>query len=541
MRHLRLTVVGLGPGGIEHVTIGVLRRLGAGGRLFVRTRRHPAVVDLEAMGFAFESFDDLYETIPDYDALYDAIARRLVAAAQGGSAAAGDPSGPPRPAGEQPSAADREIVYAVPGHPAVAESSVVRLVELAGETGISIEVVPGLSWLDAAWVDLRLDPTGMRNLTVVDALDESTPFSPDRNYLISHVYHPLVAGTLKIRLMEAFPEDHPVVVFQAGGTGVPGQKRATVPLHELDRIPWLDHLTSAWVRAAGEPDATAYPLDPLVETMRALRAENGCPWDREQSHESLKPYLIEEAYEVWDAIDEGDPEKFCDELGDLLLQIVFHAQIADEAGAFDANDVVSAIVAKLVRRHPHVFGEVTVSGANEVVVNWEKIKRGEQGTKTRRSALDGVPRHLPALLTAQKIQGKAARTGFEWPTFSGAVDKLWEEAKELRGAIAEYRRATGEGEPGPPDETVASPDPAEAQSVATARAHLEEEIGDLLFAVVNLSRYLHVNAEVALRRTISKFGRRFRRMEELARAEGKPLGEFGFPELLDLWQAAKRR
>lgn len=573
----RLTLVGLGPGGIEHLTIGTLQRLGAGGRLFVRTRRHPAVADLEGMGFTFESMDDLYEAIPDYDTLYAKIAERLVAAALGQSEGAGAPH---RKAGEQPAAADREVVYAVPGHPSVAELSVCRAVELARRHDIPVEILPGLSWLDAAWAELGIDPTGRPDLTVVDALSDAADFQPGRSYLISHVYHPLVAGTLKVRLMEAFPDEHPVVVFQAGG--LRRGRRAEVPLHELDRLPWLDHLTSVYVAAisesaagptgaagtksgartagavgaAGAPDdlpatpgQAAFPLDPLVEVMRELRSETGCPWDREQTHSSLKPYVIEEAYEVWDAIDEGDPEKLCEELGDLLLQVVFHAQLARESGAFDMNDVVREIVEKLIRRHPHVFGEVTVSGSGEVVTNWEKIKRGEKGARGRRSALDGIPRHLPALLTAQKMQGKAARTGFEWPTFKAAVDKVWEEARELREAYRHYLEAAEQAPA--PDETRAQAGTGapvahdggkvRARAAAAAREQVEEEVGDLLFAVVNVSRFLHVNAEVALRRTVVKFARRFQRMEEAARQQGKKLADFDLDQLLSLWAETKGR
>ncbi|HHW14394.1 MAG TPA: nucleoside triphosphate pyrophosphohydrolase, partial [Firmicutes bacterium] len=213
---------------------------------------------------------------------------------------------------------------------------------------------------------------------------------------------------------------------------------------------------------------------------------------------------------------EQNPDKLCEELGDLLLQVVFHAQLASEAGVFDMNDVVRGIVEKLIRRHPHVFGEVSVSGAGEVVVNWEKIKRGEKGNAERRSALDGIPRHLPALLIAQKVQGKAARTGFEWPDLSAAVAKALEEAREVRRAYGSH------------------------QEGSAGRDKLEEEIGDLLFAVVNVARFLEVDAEAALRRAVAKFARRFRRMEERVRADGAQLGQFSLEQLLDLWEEAKR-
>jgi tetrapyrrole methylase family protein/MazG family protein len=534
----RLTVVGLGPGGLEHLTVGVLRRLGLAGRLFSRTQRHPAVIDLEAMGFNFETFDDLYESAPDYHTLYDAIAERLIAA----TGARGEAAIPlrTRPTGEMPSLMEREVLYAVPGHPSIAERSVARLLELSREAGVPCEVVPGLSWLDAAFTELSLDPTGRTDLTVVDALSDAA-FSPERSYLISHVFNALTAGTLKIRLMEAFPDDHPIVVFQ--GAGVPEARRAEVPLFELDRLPWLDHLCSVYVPACptGGSAAPAFPLDQLVGIMARLRGENGCPWDREQTHESLKPYVIEEAYEVWEAIDDGDEEKLCEELGDLLLQVVFHAQLAAERGAFDLNDVAEVISAKLIRRHPHVFGEVEVEGVSDVLRNWEAIKRGERGTQDRKSVLDGVPKHLPALLTAEKLQGKAARTGFAWPSLAGAVEKVWEEARELKAAYARYEAVAGAAAP-PADETAAEPEeesPA-ARAAAAARSQVEEELGDLLFAVVGVSRFLRVNAEVALRRTIVKFTRRFHRMEEAARAAGRSLSDYDLDGLLALWDQAKQ-
>jgi tetrapyrrole methylase family protein/MazG family protein len=279
--------------------------------------------------------------------------------------------------------------------------------------------------------------------------------------------------------------------------------------------------------------------------MVRLRGGEGCPWDREQTHQSLKPYVIEEAYEVWDAIDEDEPEKLCEELGDLLLQVVFHAQLAAETGAFTMNDVVESIVTKLIRRHPHVFADVKVRGVGDVLTNWEAIKQGEKGARGRSSALDGIPKHLPALLTAQKMQGKAARTGFEWPDQAAAVDKVWEEAREVRAAYARYRELSEAGGSGAPsDETKArgeapASEPA-ARELAAARAHLEEEVGDLLFAVVNVARFLHVNAEVALRRTVVKFARRFRRMEETAAAEGQSVKDLDLDRLLALWAQAKR-
>ena len=245
----------------------------------------------------------------------------------------------------------------------------------------------------------------------------------------------------------------------------------------------------------------------LVGVMRRLRGENGCPWDREQSHETLKPYLLEEAYEVLHAIDRKDDKELMEELGDLLLQIVFHAQLATEEGRFTIDDVAEAIVRKLVRRHPHVFGEVTVENSDEVLKNWEKIKKREG----KISVLAGVPDSLPALLKARRVQEKAKRAGFDWKSVDGPLDKLLEEIKELKN----------EAEKG-------------------KKRRMEEELGDLLFSIVNVSRFLGIDAEDALRKTIHKFIKRFNYIEETIKKRGeKSLEDHTLEELDLLWEEAK--
>ena len=245
----------------------------------------------------------------------------------------------------------------------------------------------------------------------------------------------------------------------------------------------------------------------LIEVMKRLRGENGCPWDREQTHESLKPYLLEETYEVLNALDSGQDEHFKEELGDLLLQIVFHAQLAAEEGRFTIDDVARSIVEKLVRRHPHVFGDVKVGNAQEVLQNWEKIKKGEG----KKSILDGVPEHLPALLKARRVQEKVKRVGFDWDSVDGAFEKLVEEMRELKEAVSR----------GKPESA-------------------EEEFGDILFSIVNISRFLGIDAEDSLRKTINKFMKRFHAIEErIRKGGGKPLEEHTLEELDALWEEVK--
>jgi tetrapyrrole methylase family protein/MazG family protein len=241
--------------------------------------------------------------------------------------------------------------------------------------------------------------------------------------------------------------------------------------------------------------------------MKKLRSDDGCPWDREQSHETLKPYIIEETYEVLDAIDREDDRELREELGDLLLQIVFHAQIASEQRRFTMDDVASSIVQKLKRRHPHVFGDVEVEDSRHVLRNWEAIKK-EEG---KASVLQGVPDSLPALLKAQRIQEKVGRVGFDWDDIRGAFDKMHEE-------IAELDKAVQEGE----------------------QRNIEDEFGDILFSLVNVARFLNIDAEESLRQTTRKFSKRFQYIEMRVAEEGeRAIEDYSLEELDTLWEEAK--
>lgn len=253
-------------------------------------------------------------------------------------------------------------------------------------------------------------------------------------------------------------------------------------------------------------------IDELAAIMRRLLAPGGCPWDREQTHQSLKPYLIEEAYEVIDAIDSGSDEHLAEELGDVLLQVVFHAAIAERDGRFTLDDVTRGISEKLKRRHPHVFGDVTVDGTGEVLKNWEEIKRREKREKRDDgSVLDGLPRSLPALIRARRIQEKVSRVGFDWPRTEEVLMKVEEELCELKEA-----------------------------SLQNDRDAIEEELGDLLFSVANLARFVSLCPEDALRKTIDKFQRRFQYIERELPKHGKKLGEASLEEMDALWEEVKR-
>lgn len=254
-----------------------------------------------------------------------------------------------------------------------------------------------------------------------------------------------------------------------------------------------------------------YSLVPLVEIMRRLRGEGGCPWDRKQTHESLRTYIVEEAYEVVQAIDDGDYDELCEELGDMLLQIAFHSQIASESGKFDVGDVIAGVVEKLTRRHPHVFGDVEARDSQTVLRNWERIKQREKaGDEGPASVVDNVARALPALMRAVKVQAKASRVGFDWPDVSGPLQKVREEMDELEEA-----RRSGD------------------------RAAMFEEIGDILFAIVNVARFLKVDPEIALGKTVDKFVARFKHIESRADEANRQIEDMTLEEMDALWEEAK--
>jgi tetrapyrrole methylase family protein / MazG family protein len=264
---------------------------------------------------------------------------------------------------------------------------------------------------------------------------------------------------------------------------------------------------------------TGSKFEKLVEIMSTLRGPNGCPWDKQQDHNTLKPMLVEETYEVLEAVDNNDPEGLREELGDLLLHIVFHAQLGKEAGSFNIDGVLDGICEKLIRRHPHVFGSDTAASAEEVVRNWEAIKAEEKARKLtgrtpeQRSRLEGIPSKLPALHEAHQISSRAVRVGFDWPTIEGVFDKLEEETRELREALN--------------------------QPEQSRQAKLEDEIGDLFFVVVNLARFLNVDSESALKRANRKFKTRFQHMEAQLARDGKDIEKTNLEEMERLWRQAK--
>ncbi len=475
-------LVGLGPGGEESMSLAARQRLLSSLPIVLRTERHPAVEFLKRTGVTYATCDDLYETLDDFDSVYEAIAQRVLQAAKSGS----------------------DVVYAVPGHPLVGEETSHRVLKLARGQGLDVEIVGSESFIEPvlAAAGIPLDEA----LVVLDALSiEQLAMPVDVPLLIYQVYDRDSASRAKLALLRDHPDDMEVLVIRWAGT--PGcQEVLRVPLHRLDHVA-ADHLTSVYVPAV-PLDRRKKTFGDLVEVMRRLRAEDGCPWDRQQTHESLRKWLIEESYEAVDAIDRGDLDGLCEELGDVLLQIVFHAQIASETGVFDADDVVQTIVEKLIRRHPHVFGDASAADPQAVERNWEAIKQAEKDERT--SVLDGVPASLPALHRAAELGRRAAAVGFDWERIEDVMAKVEEELEELRRSLA-----SGE------------------------RDSILHEIGDLLFAVTNLARWSDVDPEDALRQMLGRFQARFRRIEEEARSSGRELRSMTLDEMDAVWNQAK--
>lgn len=485
-----ITVVGLGSGDEDQLTLGALKALEGAGRLFLRTGTHPAADVLRRRGIVFETFDALYEQHGDFPAVYEAIVASLLETAQGGV----------------------DVVYAVPGHPLVAERTVALLRERAPGAGISLRLIGGESFLDQAFLRLGFDPIeGFQLLDAAGLTREQ--LRPRLHTVIAQVYDRFTASDVKLTLMQVYPDDHPVVVGQA--LGVPGEEQIrTVPLYELDRLPSYGNMTLVYVPASRDDRLRRTSFERLHEIVRILRSPEGCPWDRAQTHQSIRKNFIEETYEAIEAIDNGDVDAMREELGDVLLQVMLHCQMEEEAGTFDIYDVLAELNDKLVFRHPHVFGGANAGSPEEALANWEAMKAEEKrrkGGASGTSVLDGIPKDLPALPRAVKLQKKAARVGFDWPDLDGVFAKIEEELGELKAAAGE----------------------------STDRRR--EELGDLLFAVANAARFLEVDPEEALAMANRKFVERFRHIEERLAASGRTFEQTSLEEMEGWWSEAKTR
>ncbi|MEC1479195.1 bifunctional methyltransferase/pyrophosphohydrolase YabN [Bacillus haynesii] len=481
----KITVVGLGAGDMNQLTLGVYKRLTQADVLYVRTKDHPLIEDLKKEIAEIHFFDGVYEKHDQFEDVYEEIVERLFEEAK-----------------------QRDVLYAVPGHPFVAEKTVQLLLERRGAHQADVVVEGGHSFIDATLNALQIDP--IDGFQFVDAVRFSADEVELRHHLIiCQVYDQMTASEVKLTLMEKLPDDYEIVIVTAAGSSM--QDIRTVPLYELDRSVGINNLTSVYVPPVKDEEVLYQEFSMFRSVIRKLRGPDGCPWDRKQTHESLKKYLIEECYEVLEAIDEEDPDHLVEELGDVMLQVLLHAQIGEDDGLFTIDDVIHGITAKMIRRHPHVFGEVSVRDEADVMVNWEEIKKQEKQADDS-SLLDDIPKPLPALSKANKLQKKAAKTGFDWSNVQDIWDKVQEEMKEFSSEISE----------------------AEQNS-----KKMKEEFGDLLFALVNIGRFYKIEPEEALAMTNAKFYRRFTHIEQSAKRMGKDLESMTLKEMDDLWNEAK--
>jgi tetrapyrrole methylase family protein/MazG family protein len=478
---MAITVVGLGPSELSFVGQRQHEALTAPTTsVILRTLSHPAAKELAAMR-SVESCDDLYEGLDSFDAVYEAIVLRILDAAKSGN-----------------------VVYGVPGSASVGERSVSALRKATLDLGIDFVVLPGMSFLDLAYTACGIDPIA-DGLQVLDARSLPDPLPLYLPTLITQVDSPLRASDVSVALGRTLDGDHELTVLDRLGDEDEVVDRSTVgALAMYD----ASERTTVFV------DATPSGLLGLIATNRVLRVE--CPWDKKQTHHTLLTHLLEEAYETADAIGNlpleapgGEPDfgayaEVEEELGDLLLQVVFHATLAAETGAFDVDEVAEGIRRKLVKRHPHVFGDVEVHGADEVLANWEQIKQDE---KKRTSLMDDVPTGMSGVARAMKVQKRARSVGFDWKDGRDVFGALRAEIVELEGC---------ENDP-----------------------DLLHEVGDVLFTAINLSRHMGIDPETALRMSVERFMERFRSMEGAFASSEMNMSDASPEEFESAWLGAK--
>ena len=481
----QLTVIGLGAADFEQLQMGVYKKLKEAGKLYVRTLDHPVLRDLENEGISMVSFDSVYEKHDTFEPVYLEIAESLIELAQ-----------------QEP------IMYAVPGHPLVAEQTVQNLIAAERDGRVQLKIEGGQSFLDPIFGALRIDPIEGFQLLDGTAMTQHD-INMRQHVLIAQVYDAFSASEVKLTLMEKYRDDYPVTIVTAAGSSQ--EKLLTVPLYELDQMDEINNLTTVYVPPVTSYEDALKDWTTFRQVIAELRGPNGCPWDQKQTHESLKKYLLEEAHELLTAIDEEDDFAIVEELGDVLLQVFLHAQIGEDHGYFNLEEVLASINEKMIRRHPHVFGDLSVENADDVVANWEAIKREEKG-ESDEPMLKAEYRASSSLQTAFNYQKRAAKVGFDWDCADGAWDKFLEEWTEFKEEIVN----------------------------GDSNSKLDE-LGDVLFTIVNIARFYKLSPEEAMVHANEKFARRFAFVEQQVKLSGKPFEAFSLDELDAFWNLAKKR
>ena len=478
---LGITLMGLGPGDIGRLTREAWDWILSIDTLYLRTKTHP-VVNALPNGLELICFDDILDLETEQDKAVSTVVDTILNL------------------GVQPGG----VTYAVPGHPLVGEVTCEAILRRARQEGVPCRVIDGLSFLEPSFHALGVDP--FASLSLVDGLalaDLHVPdFSPATPALITQISSKAIAGRIRQTLLATYPAEHPVRLVHAAGTDQ--QVIEELPLEKVDQSAYLGALSSLFI----PPLSPTASFESFMEVVARLRAPDGCPWDRAQTHMTLRPFLIEEAYEALDALDKENMPDLAEELGDLLLQIGLHAQIGVETGEFTINQVIEGISNKLIRRHPHVFAEVDVEDVSGVIQNWEAIKadeRRENGKSGKKGLLDGVPRALPALLQAEEVVERVSRVKFD------RLEKLGDE------------------------ETIC---PLLVEVFEADEAGMAEKLGTLLFAITSFAHQKDIDTEAALREAINRFRKQFDTMEATALAAGDSLVDLTDEEKRQLWNNA---
>ncbi len=476
----KIIIVGLGPGPKKLLTLEAYEILKNANELFFRTEVHPVVKELIENDIKYTSYDSYYDVYDDFDDLYKAIAVDLIVKID-----------------------EREkIIYAVPGNPSMYDDSVKCLFEKC-DGNYEIEIIYGASVHEVALTAIDIAITD--EFSVMNALDiKKHNINYKQNNLVTGVFNKYIASEIKINLLMNYEQTHKVYFIYSAKTENEYIKK--ISLEEIDRLDKYNHLTCIYVPKNEKKKS----FSDFIEIMDYLRSEDGCSWDRKQTNKSLIPHTIEEVYEVISAIESENYDDFKEELGDLLLQIIFYAQINSEKGYFDIYDVIDSVVNKLIRRHPHIFGEKDNAKVDSNI-DWENIKKQEYNEKFIYESMERIPKELPSLMKAYKIQEKAAVIGFDWDFIDGAIEKLNEEIDELIEARDENNIN-----------------------------HITDELGDVLFSVVNIARFLKVRPEIALESTNKKFISRFKKMELSDIAINRGFSSLSLEEMEKLWESAKK-
>ncbi|MDD4780375.1 MAG: nucleoside triphosphate pyrophosphohydrolase [Tissierellia bacterium] len=473
-----IQIIGMGSGKLHDLTLKAFNALNEGIPNYSRTDRHPIINEIKDNNIEIHTFDEYFEKYDTFEEIYNNITIKII----------------------ELSEKYGKINYCTAGSPFYSDIVTKKLIDEYKDK-INIIIIDGMSFLDKC---IKLcGASDYKSIKILDSL-EVDEFSFDVNSIniITQVYDEEVASQLKIKLMETYSDDFMVQIID-----VLDETVKKIPLYELDQEKKYGFSTYFCINSIEKSKKTVYNINNLLQIMKILRGPEGCHWDKKQTHKSLRQHVIEEAYEVVDAIDNEDIDNLVEELGDLLLQVIFHSQIGSEEGYLNFNDIVTRVCNKMYSRHPHVFGNEKANTLDEALNSWEKAKQKEKNTNTYTENLKNVSKSLSPLSRSYKIQKRAANVGFDWPNETGALNKIKEELFEF---IEEYKNMDFN--------------------------KMENEFGDLLFAMVNFSRFMNINPDVALNKTINKFINRF---EFIEKNSTKDLKEMTLQEMDELWEKSK--